>query len=197
MLFANILSIILVNYLFWKRLKEDYSTEKIFNFSFLVIMGFSIFLVISKLFFPSWWFWFSFLGLIISFLISEKVLKLRFYESLETCIISFITYLTLYFLASTIIHSDLIAFILFWVNLLFVFIFFFLSSHYRKFNWYKSGKVGFSGLFTLGSYFLIRLVLSFWIGNADSYIEKIDPVMSGIVAFFAFLMLYNLARVKR
>ena len=54
---ANALGIFLFLYLYWKRLKEDYPVEKIFNSGFIILIGIFLSLVISKIFPNIFWFW--------------------------------------------------------------------------------------------------------------------------------------------
>ncbi|KKP48018.1 MAG: hypothetical protein UR39_C0002G0121 [Candidatus Woesebacteria bacterium GW2011_GWA1_33_30] len=185
MLIANILGIFVFFYLYWKRLKEDYSSERIFNAGFIIIIGACLGLIVAKYNFPSFWLWI----IILSFLISEGIivikLKLKFFESLDALVISILPWLSFFYLTDSVVNTSLASFLIFWVSLTCIFMFFLFDHFYRTFTWYKSGRVGFSGLATLGIFFLIKILFP------SLFVEKI---ISGTIAFISFLLLFNLSR---
>lgn len=184
MLIANILGVFLFLYLFWKRLKDDYLSEKIFNSEIILLSGISLALLISRFFLSNYWFWFVILSIFISeFIISVKV-KLKFFESLDAIVISLIPWLSTYYLSGSISNSSLHMFIAFWICLLLIFLFFLFDYYYKSFSWYKSGKIGFSSLAVITIFFFLRSVL---IINFESYI-------SGAIALTSFLLLYKLSK---
>jgi hypothetical protein len=187
MLIANVLGIFLFLLLIWKRLKDDYHYEKIFNLCAFVLSGFLLGLVISKSFLPTFWFWIIVSGIVLGFGIGINRLKIKFFESFEGLIIGILPWTGLFFLSDAIINASLSSFLLFWFTLICVFLFYFLDSHYRRFTWYKSGRVGFAGVLTLAVFFVIRAI--FFVSTYESYV-------SGTVAFLLFLLLFNLSRSK-
>lgn len=180
-------------FLFWKRLKEDYSSEQIFASAFFQLVGIGLGVAIAS-FFGDWWFWIIFVVLVIAQLIGIAKHKLRGFEIVEASVFSMIPWLSLYFLFDSIKTSrvsSLVGFLLFLAS---IGVFNLIDSKYKGFSWYKSGKVGFTGLAVLGLIFLIRAILAIFFQNVLSLVGKVDIILSSIVAFISFLLLFNLSR---
>lgn len=194
MIIANILGIFVLMFLLWYKLKDDYHYEKIFDLAFFVIFGIFVSSVLLN-FIPSiYLFWIFTFCILIFFLLGVYRLKMKFYESLDGLIIATLPYLGLFFLVSAIKNFSLFDFIGFWIVTLFVFLYFFLESNYRKFNWYKSGRVGFSGLMVGGLLFLVRGLISLYFPQVPTIIGGIDLYLSATFSFLFFLLLFNLSR---
>lgn len=194
MIIANIAGIFAFLFFVWKRLREDYHYEKIFSLAFYVLLGFLISFVVSLQFFKDYWFWIQFAGVALGFIIGVWRQKIKIFESLEPLVVGFLAWLSLFFLSDSITSSSVYSFAAFWVSLSCVFIFFFFDSYYRRFSWYKSGKVGFSGLATLGIFFLVRSLVALLNLPVISLVGIFDAVVSGAISFLAFLTLFNLSR---
>ena len=69
MVIANILGFFLFFYLYWKKLKDDYSSEKIFNSGFVLVLGILLGTLFSKYLFVAYWFWITLLTIAIAQLI--------------------------------------------------------------------------------------------------------------------------------
>lgn len=197
MIISNIFGILIFLFLIWKRLKEDYSFEKIFNFGALILIGLLVGFLVSKKILPSYWFFIELIGIAIGFTIGILKLKLKFYESFESVIIGLFPLLTLFFLTDSIKNSSLYSFLAFWLSLICIFLFFLVDSYYRSFSWYKSGRVGFSGLLIAGVFFLIRSLISLFFPNVISLSGAFEIYISGTVAFAFFLLLFNLSRSQK
>jgi hypothetical protein len=72
--------------------------------------------------------------------------------------------------------------------------FWFMDKKYIGFTWYKSGKVGFPGLFTLGLFFLMKCVLAAIFSDVVLFGGTLDIIFSGFLAFVFFLMIFSRAR---
>jgi hypothetical protein len=81
-------------------------------------------------------------------------------------------------------------------TLILIVTFYFFETKYKNFSWYKSGKVGFSGLAVLGIFFLVRALVALSFSFVLSFAGKFESVFSGITAFLFFLGVFNLARQK-
>ncbi|MFZ3301335.1 MAG: hypothetical protein WA152_01320 [Microgenomates group bacterium] len=192
MLIANILGVTLFFFLLWKRLKDDYHYEKIFNLSFCILFGVIIGYFVSKQF-PIYWFWIQITSIVITFGLCLIRQKMKFFESLDSTVIGLLPWLSFTFLIDAIDKSSLSSFLIFWVGLIFIFLFFFLDSQYRKFAWYKSGRVGFAGVLTAGLFFLSRVILYLIYPQTISFIPNYEIYLSGTFAFVFFLLLYRLS----
>ena len=194
MVIANILGIFILIFLFWLRLKDDYHYEKIFNLVSFVLAGILIGFISLK-FLPSvYWFWVYLIAIIASFTVGIIKLKIRFFESLDSLVISLLPYFGLYLLSQSIKNYSLSSFIGFWIVTVFVFLYFFVDANYRKFTWYKSGRVGFSGLLVAGLFFVVRSVLSVFFVDGPTIIGQLDIYISASFSFVSFLLLFNLSK---
>ena len=194
MVIANILGIFILIFLFWLRLKDDYHYEKIFNLVSFVLAGILIGFISLK-FVPSvYWFWVYLIAIIASFTVGIIKLKIRFFESLDSLVISLLPYFGLYLLSQSIKNYSLSSFIGFWIVTVFVFLYFFVDANYRKFTWYKSGRVGFSGLLVAGLFFVVRSVLSVFFVDGPTIMGQLDIYISASFSFVSFLLLFNLSK---
>jgi hypothetical protein len=100
------------------------------------------------------------------------------------------------FLSDSIEKSNPASFIGFIVIILLIVLFYFLDAHYKKFTWYKSGRVGFTGLTTLGLLLLLRAAVAPIVPDMLSFSGKYEAIISGILAFVSFLLVFNLARTQ-
>ena len=190
----NIVGILFFFFFFWRKLKEDYDSGRIFTFAVYVAAGVGIFTFAAQKLLPQWWFWADCLGVTAGFMIGRLKYKFRFFESLEATTIGLLPWLSIVFLQDAILNSSWSSLIAFAVLLLIVALYIFLDTHYKKFTWYKSGKVGFSGLTTLGVLFLVRTAVAAIFPSMLSFLGPIDSIISGVIAFTSFLLVFNLSR---
>lgn len=204
LLLASIIGAFLFLFVFWRRLKEDYSPALIFNSAFLsifLICSFSLVAIgISKLapdttiFRPSqMWFWSSILGLLVSLRIAVSKFRLKMIETFEASILGTMLWILVLFIVESVVSGSIQAGVLAIITAILIYLFFFLDKKYRSFQWYKSGKVGFSGLAVAGIFFLARIFLSYFEPNTFSIIGKVDVVISAATSFLIFFSLYNLS----
>lgn len=194
MLIANIMGISLFLFLYWRKLKEDYIVEKTFDSAVVFLVFITLGLIFSKFFLNAFWFWITFFSLILAFLINTFVLKIKANELLDALAISTLSWLSFYYLEYSVRNSSLSAFLVFWISLISCFLFFLFSNFYRSFTWYKSGKMGFSGLATLGIFLILRSILYIFFPQTISFSGWVDPYLSTTFAFISFLLLFNLSR---
>lgn len=190
-------------FLFWRRLKEDYSSNQIFSFGFLLIfsiifgffLGLGLYNIEVNKYFNSegLWFWGAFLFGILGFCFANIQFKLRFFETLESCALGFIFWFFTICLISSVEKVNLKLLL---ISLIFgslIPFFFFINSRYKSFTWYKSGKIGFTGLLVLGIFFLMRSIIAIIDSHMLSFIGKSDIILDSIVSFIFFITLYNLS----
>lgn len=191
---VNLLGIFIFLFIFWKKLKEDYTAGMIFTSAFYILSLLGVGLFISKFFFARFWFWTAFTGLAIGFAISIFRFKLRFFETIEAVVPGFLAWLGLVFLRDSVVVNSLTSFLAFFVSVSLLVLYYFLDAHYKNFTWYASGRVGFSSLFTLGLFFLIRSSVASFFPFVLSFSGKYEVIVSGVLAFTFFLLTYNLTK---
>ncbi|HKB88607.1 MAG TPA: hypothetical protein VKC53_03065 [Patescibacteria group bacterium] len=196
-LLTNLLGILVFLFIFWKRLREDYSPEIIFKTAFNILVGVLIGFLVSFKFAPTWFLWIAFLGATIGLIFGIFRLRIKFYETFEAIIISGFPWVSFVFLLDSVRDSSLSSFLAFIAILIFVFISYYLDSHYKNFTWYKSGKIGFAGILTLSLFFITRSILAIFGINMLSFVVlKVEAIISAAAAFICFVLLFNLGRIK-
>lgn len=196
---AILISLGILGYLFfvWRRLKDDYSANVVFSTSLIILSSSFVLSGIFTHFASGLWFWGGIVGILVSFGISVYKYKLKFYESLEAFGIGFFIILSMIFLADSIIASSISSLGFFLVILALIILFFVMEMKYKDLSWYKSGKVGFSGLFILGIFFVIRSLIAIVYPHVLSYLvtfSLLDAILSALVGLAMFLVLYKLSK---
>ena len=194
---SNLSGVIVFLFIFWKRLREDYSSEIIFKVAFEILAGILVGTLVLLKFPQIGFFWLAILGSLTGLILAVFGLKVRFYETFEALIIASFPWISFVFLLDSITHSSLSSFFAFIAILVFVFISYYLDAHYKNFTWYRSGKIGFAGIATAALFFVVRSSLAIFGINMVSFVSlRVEAVISGAVAFICFVLLYNLAKVK-
>jgi len=192
--FTNFPGVLLFLFFFWRRLKEDYASNQIFATAFFMLLGMTIGYFFSIRLLPFWWFWTEGVGVATGLFLGIYSFKFRFHESLEAAGVSFLPWISLMFLVDSTQNSRLPSLIAFLVCLALIGAFFILDVHYKKFTWYRSGRVGFAGISTVGLFFLLRAAYGAFAPHVVSFSGKFDAITSGVIAFVFFLVIYNLAK---
>jgi hypothetical protein len=182
-------------FLFWKKLQEDYASNLIFNSAFYIFSGIAAGLIISKLIFPTYWFWSVFAGICLGGWIAIVRLKIRPYELIEACVVSLLPWLALVYLENASATSSLSSFIGGTICSFLIAFYVILDRNYRNFTWYSSGKVGFSGLVILSVFFLLRALVAIFFPSVLSFV-KAEIAISGILALIIFFAVFRLAKEK-
>ncbi len=181
-------------YLFWRRLKDDYSSDMIFSASFLVLAGIAVGLIVSRFFAPALWFWTEFLGVSLGAAVGILKFRLRAFEVIEALALSLLPWVGLTFVSDSISHSSLPSFLGFVVCAALLALFVYFDKHYKSFSWYASGRVGFSGLSILGIFFSLRALVAIFFPFVLSFVGKYEVLISGIAAFSFYFLVLNLAK---
>lgn len=193
-LLFGLTSFFLFLYIFWLKLKEDYLVDTVFSVAFIsLITGLGAYLLLGR-FFPAFSLWIFLFGLFIGLVLALWKFRFRFFESYEALVGGTLPAIASVFLWQYLSDRN-------WATLyycifvwwLFVF-YFFIDNHYKKFTWYKSGRVGFTGLFTAGIFFLIRALIASFYPAMVSLVGVWDIYLSGVLALINFGLLVKLAR---
>lgn len=189
----TLIASLLFLYLFWVRLREDYTSSQIFTTTFYTLFGIGFGNILADNFFYPWWFWATFLGGIIGLAFGIWRFHLRIFEAMEAYIISGLTLLLAVSTEDLVREYSQSSLILLISALFFIFLFIFFDKHYKKFTWYKSGRVGFTGLTVLGLFFLTRAVIAMTGIYMLSFAGELEVVLSGVISFLSFITVYNLS----
>lgn len=181
---------------YWKRLREDYSESYVFTSAFYVLFGLTISVLISLYYFDDWWFWFGFIGALAGTFAAIFKFKLRAFETIESSVLGTLNILILVFFYDFVVNLKIISGIASLIILFLIALFIYLDKNYKNYVWYKSGKVGFSGLAILGVFFLIRGTVALFLGDVISFVSGYDTFLSIIISFVSFLMVFNLSRTR-
>lgn len=195
MIIANTGGIVFVLFFLWKRLKEDYHFERVFNLGLYVLAGTIIGGYLGFNYFKDYWFWLAVISTLIGYLLGRHRQKINFFESFEALIIGLLGWVSLVYISDSINNASLYSFLAFWVSLCLLVFFFYLNAHYRKFAWYKSGKVGFAGVVVGFVYFLIRSMVSVSGFSVVSFAASFEYLFSGLTAVIFMILLYRLSRL--
>jgi hypothetical protein len=191
-------------FIFWARLKDDYDSKKLFSAGFYIVSFIYLAFFINKFFiFPHLtrnfmfnpsgsWFWFMFLSILISLSFIIIKYKFKLFETVDVLVFGILTAsmpIEAYFLIIT--KNFLFLYqLLFLISL--VTLYLILNTRYKKLAWYRSGRVGFSGLLTLGIFFLVKSIVAVFIPDMLFLAGKLDIVLSAAASFLSFFALYNL-----
>ena len=191
---TTFVGVLLYLFFFWKRLKDDYIRNQIFTTAFygLVLLGGGY--LISFYFFNSLRFWLSLTGAIIGFLWGIFRYKLKMLEVLEAAVLGLLSIFTLILLGELILSHDILYLFSFIVLVLLIILFHLLDKYYRGFTWYKSGRIGFSGLTVTGVFFLIYTIVAVTLGGVISFVGNKDYLISLLLAVISFLIVFKLAK---
>ncbi len=202
---ANIVGSVIFLFFLWRRLHEDYQSTNIFLTGFYVIGGILIGFIASILFIiphlkrlyffdpQGIWFWASLVGAGATLSLSLIHFKMRFFEGLEAASLGLFFWFFIVLFSYSLIYKIPFVLIFSGIVVALIFLFFYIDKRYKSFGWYKSGKVGFSGLAVLALFFLIRSAIAIVNPSMLSFIGKIDALISAILSFIFFLSVYNLS----
>ena len=190
----NLLGVVLAFFFFWRRLKEDYIPDQIFTLAFWVLFTFLASLALALLFVHTLAFWLPLVTSLTVLIYLSKRSGMHFFEVLEAGILSFLAWFFIFSLSLLIANRSSQVFSLIGINLISLTLFFLVDAHYQKITWYRSGRAGFTGMFVVGLYFLVRSGVALLSPNMLIFMTEYDVFISGIISFTAFLTIFNLAK---
>lgn len=181
-------------FVFWRRLKDDFSSDVIFQISSAILFGMSLGLIASQIFAPAWFFWFAFLGYFLGTLLMILKFKLRFFETLEAVIMAGMPFVSLLFFKDSVINYSLSSFLAFVGSLVLIFLAYWFDQNYKSFTWYKSGRIGFAGLTVSILFFLARTVIAILGITMVSLLNQFEALVSGSLVLICTGLLIYLAK---
>ena len=193
---STVLGVVIFLFIFWNKQREDYPSGQIFSTSFYILLGIGLGYIISRNFFAPWWFWASLVGMAAGLGLGLIRFRFRFFETFEALVIGALPWLSLVFLSDSISSSSVFSFAAFVVIVGLMALYHFLDRHYKSFSWYRSGRIGFSGLTVAGIFFLLRAAVASFFPFVLSFVVSVEAILSGIAAFTLFLLTFNLARAE-
>jgi hypothetical protein len=195
--FTNLVGVLVFLFIFWKRLKDDFSSDIVFKVASYVLVGIFVGYSISLWLIKPYFLWFGFLAGIIGLLIAVYLTKVKFYETFESVVVASLPWIGFIFLLNSTQASSLSSFLGFLGILILVFISYFLDTHYKTFSWYKSGRIGFTGVAILFLIFLIRLSLAILkIGMLSFVSLPFELLLSGMGMVTCLVLFYNLSKIE-
>lgn len=209
------LGVIFSLFFFWRRLKDDYLASQIFNVSFLTLFLTSVFIfsfkfLISKklslLYFlnpQTFWFWPLILGIFLGVSLASKYYGFKFYEITESAISSLFILLIFIFFSFFIFTNNTLFFIPVGFVAIFLILYLWMTKNYKKFTWYRSGRLGFAGLTSFAIFLISRSIVALTIPSVLSLVGvscssctftgPADTLIAAVVSFIVFLNLFNLS----
>ena len=177
-------------FVFWKNLKDDYIPSQIFSTSLIVLIFIGVGYFLSTIF-KSYAFWIIFLSLIVGYIIGSIKCGIKFYEGFDSFIISS---LFAFMATSPILYKywQLNLILIYSAIVLSAVVFYVIKKNYKSFVWYKSGRRGFPGLFTLGIFFLIRSIVAIIKPESIFLLTEYDIFISGLISLISFLNIFVL-----
>lgn len=177
-------------FVFWRKLKEDYYQESLFS------LGLAQYVLLAVLYFVSFstglieFFYLEIVFILLGYFLISYWFKRDSANKLEIT-----EGMLLAFWLVDLLWS--VFQLLFWavgLSLFSLLVFLVINKNYRRFNWYKSGRVGIAGITALGLRALIKgvLVLMF----PALFPHRFAPLVFGLFAFVSFVLVYKLANKK-
>ncbi len=184
-------------FIFWKKLKEDFYSEVIFRIGFNILIGLAIGILFALKFAKPYFLWAGFTGGMLGLAFTLIKFKFKFYEVLEAFIIAILPWLGFVYLFDSVRHSSFSSFLGFLAILILILVSYFIGAHYKNFNWYKSGKMGFTGLAILIIMFFARSVLALLSVSMLSLVNsRVEILISGLGFVSCLILLVRLSLEK-
>jgi len=187
------IGIVVFLYITWRRLKEDYLSSQIFNLLFTNILIILASIIVTNYFLRDYIFWAFLIGFLIGSVFASIKFGLKFIEVIEAEVFAILFYFTIIFLRFIPLGSvnELLLLATF---VLLIPIFIMVERNYKNFAWYRSGRRGFTSMFIIGLFFLIRSLIALINPSMVFLLLDYDPIISGIISFVSFSIIFYLGR---
>jgi hypothetical protein len=187
-----VISFFIYLFFLWKFLREDYDPHRVFSFGIATFIATLIGTGVG-IWMGNVWFWTGLMGYVVMTIILARKFEFRIVEIIEASTPGyFVIYLAILFYGLS-NSGGLATIILLAVTFLLLILFFVLKRNYKRFTWYKSGRLGFASLISIGLLFLVRAITSVVAPDVVSHIGVVGFIPSAILSFFSFFTVYNLS----
>lgn len=192
-------------FILWRNLKEDYPSAQIFSIGIQTIVSVILGALLAQFLSPSLhfrflvarelWFWGAVGGYFLSFSILVSRAKMRYWEVFQYGFLGILSafFVLLLTLIPTSGVSALYPLVLIVISLG---VFAVIQKNYRKFAWYRSGKVGLAGIVAAAVFFMGRAVIAASGLTMLSLAGPIDVLVSALIAFLLFFNAYNISQTS-
>jgi hypothetical protein len=191
---TNLFFILLFLFIFWRKIKEDYVAERIFSTAFFAIVALIVVSLFTTYYYPRWWFWGAFAGVFVGVFVGVKRFRMRFFELVDAMVIAMLPWTAGIFLLDAMQNKEILSLVASIFIIFLVFTYVIIDKHYKRFLWYRSGRVGFTGMTVLGLFFTVRAAVAAYVPGMLTLVGFYDVIVSGVVAFLAFSSVIILAR---
>lgn len=192
-----VLAVYMFLFLFWKKLKEDYLSSQIFTSSLFSLLGLLVFVFLFARLNSSWWFWWAFFGSIIGLFFAVSRFNLKLFEAFEAWVNANLASLIVLSLIKSLLDKGTENIFILGLVLAFYLIYVFVDKNYKKFTWYKSGRVGFSGVVVFALFFLCRFVVALFYPSMISFVGTGELLLSGGMVLISLVLYINLAKLEK
>lgn len=192
-------------FILWRNLKEDYPSAQIFSIGIQTIIGVGLGALLAQFLSSSFqfrfleasqlWFWGAFVGYFLSFSVLVSRAKMRYWEVFQYGFLGAISAFFVLLLTLTPTSGIRAVYPLVLIIVSFA-VYALIQKNYRKFAWYRSGKVGLAGIVAAAVFFMGRSVIAALGLPMLSLAGSIDVVASGLIAFLLFFNAYNISQTS-
>jgi len=193
---ANFFGAVLFLYLLWRRLKEDYKREDVISAAFLILIADYLGFLLAKYLLPGWWFWVCLVFSFSALYFSSRKFKIKIFEAIDAYVFSSFSLLTMYLLQLLISDPSLVLGLTFLVSLIFVAAFLVVNANYKRFRWYKSGRVGFTGIAISALFFLTKGVIALFADGVVLFSGVVEPYLAFTLVAVCVFIIYRLSRTQ-
>ncbi len=194
-------------FMFWRRLKEDYSSDILFSagvsmaictmlFSAIFFYIANFFFAKSAVFYPEgMWFWGAVVGYLIAYAVSVWRYEMKVYEVFDAAGIALLLWYAEIIFAYSIIPLYISGLAFFSAVFIFYLSFVWLQKNYKRLSIFRNSRAGAPGLAIIGALFFVRVLAAYFVPSLVSLVGPIDIVPSSVVAFLLFFSVYNLSEI--
>lgn len=190
---ASLVAFLSFLFIFWRKLREDYLSSQIFSLGILGLVSLVVTVILVEWYGRVEYRW---LSVVVPFCVMTAYSiknHMRINEVTNALFPALVIGNICYLLLEPLPSKKLLLFLVL-ANLLFLPLFFFLESNYKRIQWYKSGKIGFSGLLSSSIFFAANAAVAFSSFPMIFFVGKINAVVLLVLAVFSLLWLFLLSR---